>query len=71
LSKDCRYWVELDSNDTIVGGSYESWMRTDFIWMLSEVPAFSGYFKNVSDVYMASVKSQGTVMSALSLSTLQ
>jgi hypothetical protein len=35
VRSNCRYWVELDSNDTIVGGSYESWDRIDFIWMLS------------------------------------
>lgn len=55
-----RYWLELDNKDNILGGSYTSWLRTDFTWMLAEVPPFSGYFTDVAAIYKASIGNRGT-----------
>lgn len=54
-----RYWVELDSNNQIVGGHYTSWLRTDFTWMMASIPAFSGYFVDVAAIYKASTAPDG------------
>jgi len=47
------YWLELDANDTIVGGSWESTERSDFAWK-NALPPFSGYFKNLARLYALS-----------------
>jgi len=49
-----RYWVELDENQNVIGGSYDSWDRTDFTWF-EQVADFSGYYTDVTEIYKASI----------------
>jgi len=48
-----QYWLELDAQGNILGGSYDTWERLDFAWMQSQVLPFSGFFKNVQTIYQA------------------
>jgi len=52
-SKAYDYWLELNANDTIVGGSWNSWERVDFAWK-NDLPEFSGYFKGLRRIYRLS-----------------
>jgi hypothetical protein len=44
------YWLELDSKGEIIGGSWTSKDRPDFLWF-KEKDDFKGYFKDLSRVY--------------------
>jgi len=56
-AKTYRYWLELDGEGNIVGGSYSSWERLDFVWMeMARVP-FSGFFTPLQQIYQASTAS--------------
>lgn len=50
-----RYFLELDANDQIVGGSWISSERPDFLWKQSK-PSFNGKFKALEEVYLRSTK---------------
>ncbi|MEC7183587.1 MAG: hypothetical protein VXW15_12790, partial [Bdellovibrionota bacterium] len=54
---DYEYALELDSKDRIVGGSWISYDRPDFIWK-QEKPKFSGYFRNLKKIYKMSLKNK-------------
>lgn len=55
-TKQYSYWVELDGDGNVVGGHYDSWDRTDFMWMLSETLNFTGFFADVAAIYDASTR---------------
>jgi len=45
-----RYSVDLDANNNVVGGEYQSWDRGDFMWTIQLDP-FHGYFQGLADIY--------------------
>lgn len=51
-----RYTLELDDNNNIIGGEYESDSphRPDFVWF-APIPEFSGYYKALGTLYDESV----------------
>ncbi len=49
-SKVFQYRVELNARDEIIGGTWESDERPDFIWQKAKVETFSGYFANINDL---------------------
>jgi hypothetical protein len=53
VTESYNYYLDLDSNGNIIGGSMMSVDRTDFAWSQSASPFF-GYFTKLSDVYTAS-----------------
>jgi len=48
------YWLELDANDNIVGGSWVSDERSDFAWK-NAMPQWSGYFKSLGRIFAISI----------------
>jgi len=52
-SMNLHYWVELDKKNNILGGSYESWLRTDFVWKTTnpDPKKFGGYFSGMAVIY--------------------
>jgi len=52
-----NYWLELDNNETILGGSFDSYDRTDFLWMINGMNSFDGYFASLSTIYSAATNS--------------
>ena len=54
--KDIRYvyWLELDKNNNIIGGAWESNERPDFLWNRSR-PKFTGKYKILSELYKKSI----------------
>jgi hypothetical protein len=53
VTESYNYYLDLDSNGNIIGGSMVSFDRTDFAWSQTASPFF-GYFSKLSDVYTAS-----------------
>jgi hypothetical protein len=53
ISDTYSYWVELDVNGKILGGSWNTWKRPDFQWT-SDIPDFGGYFNQLKTIYQAS-----------------
>ena len=51
--KQYRYWVELDQNDNIIGGTWESEERPDFFWR-QDIPEFAGKWKPLETLYKLS-----------------
>ena len=49
-----EYALELDAHNNIVGGSWISFERPDFIWKI-EKPKFKGYFKRLKRLYRKSL----------------
>ncbi len=45
-----RYYLELDSNQKIIGGKWVSSERPDFLWR-QEPPTFTGYFAGVAELF--------------------
>jgi hypothetical protein len=45
-----QYWLELGENDRILGGSWESFDRPDYVWMMSK-RSFSGDFEDLARIY--------------------
>jgi hypothetical protein len=54
VSEKYYYFLELDQNGNIIGGSHESWDRPDFQWMNGITP-FNGYFAQMQQIYQASI----------------
>jgi hypothetical protein len=50
-----RYRLELDSRGRIIGGTWLSWERPDFIWTQTR-PGFSGFMEPLEDLYKKSVR---------------
>ena len=48
------YWLELDAEGKIVGGSWRSPERPDFIWKIRK-PKFVGFFKDLEKIYKKSI----------------
>lgn len=48
-----RYRVELDADDRIIGGEWDTDARPDFLWVQKR-PEFSGYYKRLGELYEAS-----------------
>jgi Transglutaminase elicitor len=51
-TSEYRYWLELDRRGRIVGGSWITRDRPDFLWAQSR-PEFEGYFADVERIYDA------------------
>jgi hypothetical protein len=51
---DVDYNLELDKDGKIIGGSYNEYDRTDFLWSESFV-SFFGYFSELNKIYSASI----------------
>lgn len=49
-----RYWLELDENNNIIGGTWISKDRPDFLWKL-EKPKFPLRYKKIEELYKRSV----------------
>ena len=49
-----KYALELDAHNNIVGGSWISFERPDFIWKI-EKPKFNGYFRRLKRLYRKSL----------------
>lgn len=45
-----KYWLELDYNDRIIGGEWDSKKRPDFLWTKPKVN-FEGYFSKIHQIY--------------------
>ena len=56
-----RYWLELDENDSIIGGSWVSEGRPDFLWT-QKVPEFYGYFERLKELYELSIAEKPEVV---------
>ncbi len=52
--RNYRYWLELDRNDNIIGGTWESEDRPDFLWRQA-VPEFAGAWKPLETLYKLSI----------------
>ena len=52
------YWLEIDRKGMIVGGSWESFERPDFIWKQGITP-FVGFFEAFKPIYNKSVNKKG------------
>jgi hypothetical protein len=50
------YWLELDQSENIIGGTWESDTRPDFLWTQKGEP-FTGEFKDLELIYQGSIKS--------------
>ena len=48
------YWLELDVEGKILGGSWKSPERPDFIWKTTR-PKFTGFFKDLGKIYKKSI----------------
>ena len=46
------YYLDLDSSNKILGGSWDTWDRLDFVWK-EDAPAFYGYFASLAQIYRA------------------
>lgn len=44
------YWLELDYNNNIVGGEWQSRQRPDFLWFKNKV-TFKGHFSKINEIY--------------------
>ena len=49
-----QYWLEIDSNDQIVGGSWVSEFYPDWLWR-AKVGPIQGYFEELDTIYKASI----------------
>ena len=56
LNKIYNYFLDLDADGNILGGSYDKDQsdRVDFMWA-EEGPAFFGYFEHLDTIYKASI----------------
>tara|TARA_Y100001954_G_scaffold71254_1_gene78104 strand:+ start:4184 stop:6562 length:2379 start_codon:yes stop_codon:yes gene_type:complete len=52
------YWLEIDRKGMIIGGSWESFERPDFIWKQGPTP-FTGFFEAFKPIYNKSVNKKG------------
>jgi hypothetical protein len=52
--KNYRYWLELDQNDNIIGGLWETEERPDFFWR-QDIPEFTGIWKPLETLYKLSI----------------
>jgi len=52
--RNYKYWLELDGNDNIIGGLWESEDRPDFLWR-QETPIFTPEWKPLEKLYLASI----------------
>jgi hypothetical protein len=50
--KKYKYWLDLDARGRIVGGSWVSAQRPDFIWS-KDKDEFRGYFDGLNQIYKA------------------
>jgi hypothetical protein len=46
-----RYWLELNASGEIIGGSWASRKRPDFIWTKEKAPAFTGDLADLTRIY--------------------
>lgn len=49
-----KYWLELDENNDIIGGTWVSHERPDFLWMRNK-PEFDGFFAPLGELYERSI----------------
>lgn len=54
VSAEYHYKVELDGDGQIIGGSWVSYDRPDFVWK-QDRPKFEGYFKTLGKIYDLSI----------------
>lgn len=50
LVMELQYRLELNANNEIVGGEWESDLRPDFIWDKPKAPAFEGYLSGLKNL---------------------
>ena len=48
------YWLELDKKNQIIGGSWISFDRPDFLWNRT-IPEFDDYFEPLKQLYLKSI----------------
>jgi hypothetical protein len=53
------YRLELDADDAVVGGEWESDARPDFLWV-HERPKFTNYYAKLGELLEASTRSEGS-----------
>jgi len=53
--EDYEYALELDAKNNIVGGSWISYERPDFLWK-QQKPKFTGYLKKLKRIYKKSLR---------------
>ena len=54
-SVDYEYWLELDKKDRIVGGTWVTYDRPDFLWTQTQ-PEFTGIYKVLKNLYEMSIQ---------------
>jgi len=57
-TKTYRYWLEVNPEGNIIGGSYSGWDRLDFVWMEKARVPFSGFFQPLQAIYDAATHGQ-------------
>lgn len=50
------YYLELDANNHILGGSYNTYDRSDFMWKMLFDGNFTDYYGEIETIYQASIK---------------
>lgn len=50
--KEYTYWLDLDYRGAIIGGSWVSSERPDFLWIKSRAK-FTGFFSGLNDIYQS------------------
>src|SRR5690606_16513013 len=48
--RNYEYYLELDEQDTIVGGEWISHSRPDFIWNMAKAESFNGQYARVMEL---------------------
>lgn len=54
VTEEYSYNLELDGSGMVVGGSHNTWARTDFAWK-TKIGDFNNYFGSLKKIYDASV----------------
>ena len=54
ITYNYEYFLDLDSNDKIIGGDWVSQKRPDFVWTQSQT-VFSGDWRSLNDIYTPAV----------------
>ena len=55
------YWLEIDKKGMVIGGSWESFERPDFIWKQGRT-SFTGFFEAFKPIYNKSVNKKGEIL---------
>lgn len=49
ITASYRYWLEVNETGEILGGSWATWQRPDFLWT-REIEPFSEYYSKINDL---------------------